>query len=154
MNNKSITKNKSAYYKYFIEKKIESGLLLKGWEVKSSRANRVDIKNSYISIKNNEAFLLGANFNPLINHFNLKEYDYIRTRKILLNKSELIFLKNQINIKKKTIIALELYWKKCWIKLKIAVVKGKKQYDKRMSIKNKDWKIEKKRILKNKNNFL
>lgn len=148
INSSIIAQNKSAYFKYFIKNEIEAGISLHGWEVKSIRAGKVNINDSYVLLKNNEAFLLGSVFQPIIVTSHII-YDYMRTRKLLLNKKELYYLSILINRKGYTLVAISLYWKNAWIKIKIGVAKGKKIYDKRLDIKEREWKIKKNSIIKN-----
>jgi len=148
INSSIIAKNKSAYFKYFIKQEIEAGISLHGWEVKSIRAGKVNINDSYVLLKNNEAFLLGSVFQPIIVTSHIR-YDSMRTRKLLLNKKELYYLSILINRKGYTLVAISLYWKNAWIKIKIGVAKGKKIYDKRLDIKEREWKIKKMRIINN-----
>ncbi|MBK4775537.1 SsrA-binding protein [Candidatus Pantoea edessiphila] len=143
-----IAKNRRAYYEYFIEKEIEAGLVLYGWEMKSIRAGKINISDSYILIYNQEAYLLGSIFQPLINVSNNITCDPTRNRKLLLNKSEINYLNNRNKQKNYTTIALVMYWKRSWCKLKIGLSRGKKQYDKRDQHREREWKIHKERILK------
>ena len=148
-NNIIIAHNKRAQYDYFIEDKMDAGLVLEGWEVKSLRAKKVNISNSYILLRNNQAYLFGANFQPLTFASTHIVCNQIRDRKLLLNKHELNVLNGCINRKRYTIIAISLYWKKTWCKLKIGVARGKKDHDKRHDIKYREWQIDKSRIVKN-----
>ncbi|PPI88947.1 SsrA-binding protein [Candidatus Pantoea edessiphila] len=150
INSNIITKNKSAYFEYFIEREFEAGLVLYGWEVKSLRAGKINISDSYISISNEEAYLSGSIFNPLIFVSNNYSCNPKRNRKLLLNKSEINFLNYNKKQKGYTIIALMMYWKNAWCKIKIGLCKGKKKYNKLNEIKEREWKINKARILKNK----
>ncbi|CAL1329445.1 SsrA-binding protein SmpB [Candidatus Providencia siddallii] len=143
-----IVRNKMVYYEYFIEKEIEAGLLLQGWEVRALRTGNVNINNSYISLKNNEAYLFGSNFTPLNNTSSYMLNDPVRNRKLLLNKRELKFIYDKINIKGYTVVVIFLYWKNALCKAKIGIAKGKKRYDKRLEMKKREWKINKERILK------
>ncbi|VFP88468.1 SsrA-binding protein SmpB [Candidatus Erwinia haradaeae] len=146
----SIAMNKYAYYSYCIEKEFEAGLLLKGWEVKALRAGQVNIKESYIILNSKEAFLINSNISAL--HFASPDTqcDAKRARKLLLGKHELNILSNIVQRHGYSIISLSVYWKNSWAKLKIGVGKGKKQHDKREVIKERNWRIEKMRITKNK----
>ena len=145
----TIALNKRARHDYFIEDEIEAGLELQGWEVKSMRAGKANISDSYVIFKNGEAFLFGASIQPLNVASTHIVCDPIRTRKLLLNKRELASLFGKANRDGFTIVALSLYWKSAWAKVKIGLAKGKKQQDKRDDIKEREWKVTKDRIMKN-----
>lgn len=147
----SITQNKRARHEYFIEQKLEAGLVLQGWEVKSLRAGKANIRNSYILFRDSEAYLFGATFQPLSAVDHHMVCDSMRIRKLLLNKRELASLLGHINREGYTIVALSLYWKNAWVKVKIGVVKGKKEYDKRIDIKEREWQRDKARSMKHVN---
>lgn len=150
-NSNEIINNNRIHYKYFITKIFESGIVLLGWEVKAIRSKLITIDNSYISFQGYEAFIYNAVFqNQLKSHELI--YNPIRTRKLLLKKNELFFLKNQTNKHGYTIVILNLFWKNSWVKAKIGVAKGKKKYDKRHLINTDKWKQEKKYITKCVNN--
>ncbi|MGP1929057.1 MAG: SsrA-binding protein SmpB [Arsenophonus sp. ER-BJ3-MAG3] len=145
----TIILNKKAYHEYFINEEIEAGLALMGWEVKALRSGgNVNIVNSYILLKNNEMYLIGITITPLKMASSNIVYDPIRARKLLLNKRELNSLFSKINHKGYTAIALSLYWKMAWCKVKIGIAKGKKEHDKRSCIKEKEWKLDKLRVIK------
>ncbi|WP_118795015.1 SsrA-binding protein SmpB [Haemophilus influenzae] len=149
-NSNTIALNKRARHDYFIEDEIEAGLELQGWEVKSMRAGKANnISDSYVIFKNGEAFLFGANIQPLNVASTHIVCDPTRTRKLLLNKRELASLFGKANRDGFTIVALSLYWKSAWAKVKIGLAKGKKQQDKRDDIKEREWKVTKDRIMKN-----
>ena len=150
-NSNTIALNKKARHDYFIEQSLEAGLSLLGWEVKSLRDNKVEIKESYVIYKNNELFLFGAHISPLKSASSHTECDPIRTRKLLLNKIEINRLREKITQKGLTVVPLKLYWVRGKVKLEIGVAKGKKSYDKRQDIKEKDWKLDKARALKESN---
>ncbi|AFP85641.1 SsrA-binding protein [secondary endosymbiont of Heteropsylla cubana] len=143
-----ILQNKRVRYEYCIEKEFEAGLSLHGWEVKSLRAGKASINDSYVLLKNGEAYLFGATFSPLTVTSSHTICDPMRIRKLLLNKTELNLLIKQKNHDGYTILALSLYWKKVWIKVKIGIAKGKKKYDKREDLKKRDWQLDKARIIK------
>jgi SsrA-binding protein len=147
-NSNTIVVNKKARHDYFIEQSLEAGLCLKGWEVKSLRDNKVQIKESYVILKNNELFLFGSHISPLNTASTHINADPIRTRKLLLHRLEINRIKDKINQKGATVVPLKLYWLKGKVKLEIGVAKGKKEHDKRQDIKEKDWKIDKQRALK------
>ena len=145
----TIALNKRARHEYFIEDEIEAGLELQGWEVKSMRAGKANISDSYIIFKNGEAYLFGATIQPLSLASTHVVCDPTRTRKLLLNKRELDNLFGKSSRDGFTIVALSLYWKGPWAKIKIGLAKGKKQHDKRDDIKEREWKVAKERIMKN-----
>ena len=145
----TIALNKRARHEYFIEDEIEAGLELQGWEVKSMRAGKANISDSYIIFKNGEAYLFGATIQPLSLASTHVVCDPTRTRKLLLNKRELDNLFGKSSRDGFTIVALSLYWKGPWAKIKIGLAKGKKQHDNRDDIKEREWKVAKERIMKN-----
>ena len=150
-NSNTIALNRKARHDYFIEQSLEAGISLEGWEVKSLRDNRVQIKESYVILKNNELFLFGAHISPLISASTHVDPDPIRTRKLLLHRLEINKLRDKINQKGATVVPLKLYWVRGKVKLEIGVAKGKKAHDKRQDIKDKDWKRDKARALKENN---
>ena len=145
----TIAQNKRARHEYFIEEEFEAGLALQGWEVKSLRAGKANTGDSYVILKDGEAFLFGANFTPLTVASSHYVCDPTRTRKLLLNKRELESLYGRINREGFTVVALSMYWKNAWCKVKIGVAKGKKQHDKRTDLKAREWQLDKARIMKN-----
>lgn len=147
----TIALNKRARHEYFIEDEIEAGLELQGWEVKSLRAGKVNIGDSYVIFRNGEAFLFGALVTPLSVASTHIVCDPTRTRKLLLSKRELDSLYGKVNRDGFTVVALSLYWKGAWAKVKIGLAKGKKQHDKRDDIKDREWQRDKARIMKNAN---
>lgn len=146
--NKIIASNKKARHDYFLETQFEAGLALEGWEVKSIREGHVQLKESYILLKGGEAFLIGVHITPLKTASTHIEPDPLRSRKLLLNKKEI----NKLIVAREregyTIVPVDLYWFKNRVKMQIAIAKGKKQQDKRASLKERDWNREKQRILK------
>jgi SsrA-binding protein len=147
-NESTIALNKKARHDYFIEQTFECGLVLEGWEAKSLRAGRAQITETYIHLKNGEAWLIGAHFSPLNTASTHINPDPTRTRKLLLNRLELDRLVGAVERKGYTLVALSLYWRKGRAKLEIGLAKGKKQHDKRASDKDRDWQRQKARILK------
>lgn len=129
--------NRKARHDYFIEDTYESGISLKGTEIKSIRLGKANIKDSYVIIKNNEAFLLNASISPY-NEGNIFNHEEKRTRKLLLHKKEILKLKDKVEKEGYTIVPLKLYFVKNKLKVQIALVRGKKTYDKREDIKKKD----------------
>ena len=144
----TITLNKKAKHDYFIEDRLEAGLVLEGWEVKSLRAGRVQLRDAYILLKNGEAWLLGALITPLPTASTHIEPDPQRTRKLLLHADELSRLIGAVERKGYALIATAMYWKKGRAKLEIGLAKGKKAHDKRATEKERDWQREQHRILK------
>lgn len=144
-----IAVNRKARHDYFIEETIEAGLSLEGWEVKSLRAGKGQITETYVHIKNGEAWLIGAHITPLISSSTHVKADPTRTRKLLLHRRELDRLIGAVERKGYTLVALDLHWNKGKAKLNIGLAKGKKQHDKRAAKKDQDWQRQKARILKN-----
>jgi len=146
--NPSIAENRKARFDYFIEDTYEAGLALQGWEVKSMRAGRVQLKEAYVFLKNGEAFLFGAHISALPTASTHIIPDPIRTRKLLLNRAELNRLIGAVERKGYTLVPLELYWKSGKAKLRIGLAKGKKEHDKRATEKDRDWQRDKARVLR------
>ncbi|MDH5190599.1 MAG: SsrA-binding protein SmpB [Gammaproteobacteria bacterium] len=144
----TIALNKKARHDYFIEESFEAGLALEGWEVKSMRAGRVQLKESYVILKNAEAWLFGSHISPLSTASTHIKPQPLRSRKLLLHRRELDKLIGAVERKGYTLVPLALYWKKGRAKLEIGLAKGKKQHDKRAVEKDRDWQREKQRILK------
>ncbi|WP_428087300.1 SsrA-binding protein SmpB [Candidatus Thioglobus sp.] len=147
----TIVLNKKARHDYFIEQTLEAGLSLEGWEVKSLRQNKVQIKESYVILKNRELFLFGAHISALQSASTHVNPDPTRTRKLLLNRLEINRLREKIEQKGATVVPLKMYWKRGRVKLEIGVAKGKKSHDKRQDIKSRDWQRDKQRALKETN---
>ena len=143
-----IVKNKSASRNYVLGDSFQAGIVLEGWEVKSLRNGKIDVKNSYVTFKKDEAWLLGVKIDP---PGSLKDFDIdpLRTRKLLLKKREISELQKLKNEKSLTIIMTSMYWKENYIKCDIATGKGKKMRDQRQDIKKRDWERDQGRILKN-----
>lgn len=146
--NPTIAVNRQASHEYFIEERYEAGLVLEGWEVKSLRAGRAQLKESYVVLRNAEAWLLGAHISPLTSASTHIEPDPVRTRKLLLQRAELNTLIGHVERKGYTLIPLSLYWSKGRAKLSIGLAKGKKLHDKRASEKERDWQREKQRVMR------
>ncbi len=143
-----IAVNRKARHDYFIEDTFEGGLVLEGWEVKSLRAGNVQLTESYVYIRNGEAWLIGAHFSPLNTASTHVNAEPTRSRKLLLHRSELDRLIGAVERKGIALIPLDLHWQKGRAKLKIGMAKGKKQHDKRAADKDRDWQRQKARILK------
>ena len=149
-NNNIIVKNKNTSRNYHLTDKYQAGLVLEGWEVKGLRNGKVDVKDSYVTLKNKEAWVIGLKIDPPASLKN----DYIdptRSRKLLLNKREINNILEAISQKGLTCVLTAIYWKENKIKCDIAIGKGKKTYDQREDVKKRDWDREKQRILKNSN---
>ena len=142
----TIALNKRARFDYFIEERFEAGLALEGWEVKSLRAGKVQITESYVILKNNEAFLIGAHVTPLNTASTHVHPDPTRTRKLLLNRAELVKLIGAVERKGYTLVPTAMYWSKGRAKLEIGLAKGKKAHDKRAAEKERDWERQKGRL--------
>lgn len=134
-------KNKKAYFDYTILEELEAGIALTGTEIKSIRKGSIDLKDTFVNIKNNEAFILNM-YIAKYEEGNIFNHEERRTRKLLLHKKEIKKLKEQIKQEGLTIIPLKLYFKKNKVKILIGVCKGKKLYDKRATLKEKDLKRE------------
>jgi SsrA-binding protein len=145
----TIALNKQARHDYFIEERFEAGLALEGWEVKSLRAGRVQLKESYVLLKEAEAWLFGAHISALTTASTHIRPDPVRTRKLLLSRRELDKLIGAVERRGYTLVPLAMYWKKGRAKLEIGLAKGKKEHDKRAVAKERDWQREKQRIMKN-----
>lgn len=145
---RTIALNKKALHDYTIEQRFEGGLVLQGWEVKSLRAGKVQLKDSYVIMRRGEAWLLNAHISPL----NTVSTHYVaepeRSRKLLLHAKELSFLAGSVQREGYTLIPLALYWKHNRAKVEFGLAKGKQLHDKRESEKNRDWVREKQRIMK------
>ncbi len=142
-----IASNKKAFHDYFIEDRFEAGLVLQGWEVKSLRAGRIQLKESYVILKKGEAWLIGVHISPLLTASTHINPDPVRTRKLLLNERELSKLHRAKEREGYTIVALDLHWHHNYVKAEIALAKGKKDHDKRAATKDREWDREKQRLL-------
>lgn len=145
---RTIAENRKARHNFFIEEDFEAGIALEGWEVKSLRAGRANLTESYAILKNGEAWLLGAHIAPLPSASTHVHADPVRSRKLLLHRRELDRLVGAVERKGYTLVPLSLYWQRGRTKLKLGLAKGKKQHDKRATDKDRDWKRQKERILK------
>jgi SsrA-binding protein len=146
--NGGIAVNKKAFHDYSIEERFEAGVALEGWEVKSIRAGRVQLKESYALVKNGEAWLFGSHISPLPTASTHIHPDPLRTRKLLLHRTELNKLIGAVERRGYTLVPLAMYWKRGHIKLEVGLAKGKKQHDKRATERERDWQREKQRVLK------
>ncbi len=146
--NENIAVNRKALHEYSIEERFETGIVLEGWEVKSLRAGKTQLDQSYVIVKHGEAWLFGSQITPLQTASTHINPDPRRTRKLLMHKVELDRLIGNVERKGYTLIPLSLYWKGKHIKLQIGLAKGKKDHDKRATEKERDWQRQKQRILK------
>lgn len=144
----TIAQNKKARHDYHLEEKMEAGLVLQGWEVKSLRMGKVQITDTYVLMKNGEAWLLGTHIDPLNTVSTHHIADPTRTRKLLLNKRELSKLLVAIQQDGRTAVCTALYWKKHLIKAEICIASGKQQHDKRETEKQRDWNKQKMRVMR------
>jgi SsrA-binding protein len=147
-NENRIAQNKKARHDYFIEDNYEAGIALEGWEVKSLRAGRAQLSESYVLIKEGEAYLFGCHISPLSSASTHVKADPTRTRKLLLHREEIGRLIGSVERKGYTLVPLAMYWKRGRVKLDIGLAKGKKDYDKRATEKARDWQREKQRLLR------
>ncbi len=143
-----IAVNRRANHDYFLEQRFEAGVCLQGWEVKALRAGRGGISEGYVIIKKGEIFLIGANITPLDQACTHTVCDPLRTRKLLLSRREIDRLIGSVERAGYTVVPLRLYWKKALVKLEIALAKGKKEYDKRDSVKEREWRRDRARVMK------
>lgn len=146
----TIALNRRARHEYFVEETFEAGIVLEGWEVKSIRSGRVQLADSYVLIKEHEMWLLGGLVTPLLSASTHIVPDPRRTRKLLLNKRQINKLIGLVERKGYALVPLKMYWKKQLVKVEIALVKGKKEHDKRATIKDREWERDKQRVLKSK----
>ncbi len=147
----TIALNKRARFDYHIEQRFEAGLALQGWELKSIRAGRANIGESYAVIRGGEMFLFGAQMTPVISTSSHVVADPMRTRKLLLHRREIDTLIGQIEREGYTVIPMSMYWKAGKVKLELALAKGKQSHDKRQTSKDRDWAREKQRTLRQHN---
>ena len=145
---KLIAKNPVAYHNYSIDDTLEAGIVLTGTEIKSIRSGKVNLKDTYVNIKNGEAFVYGMHISPY-EHGNIFNKDPLRTRKLLLNKREINKLLGYISQKGLSIIPTKLYFRGNFVKLELGIGKGKKLYDKREDMAKKDAERRIDRALKN-----
>jgi len=144
----SIIDNKKAFFDYFIEERFEAGLVLQGWEVKSIRAGRVQLKEAYVIVRNGEVYLFGCHISALTSTSTHVHPETTRTRKLLLNAAEISKLIGKVERSGYTLVPLNLHYSKGRVKCDIGLAKGKKQHDKRETEKQRDWSREKGRLLK------
>jgi SsrA-binding protein len=144
----SIAQNKKARHDYFLEDKLEAGLSLTGWEVKSLRAGKVQLVDSFVEFHRGEAWLHGALITPLAEASTHTVCEPRRERKLLLHRRELERLQQKVQAKGYTCVCTALYWKGPYVKAEIALAKGKQSHDKRDSARDRDWAKQKERVMK------
>jgi len=144
----SIVENRKAFHDYFIEERFEAGIALEGWEAKSIRAGRANLKEAYVVVKGGELFLIGAHLSPLATASTHVHPDPTRTRRLLLHREEINRLIGKVERAGYTLTPLDLHYSKGRVKLAIGLAKGKKQHDKRAAIKEREWNREQQRLLR------
>lgn len=147
-----VCQNRKAYHDYFIEETFEAGIILTGTEVKSLRAGKANLKDSYARIKDSEVFLINTHISPYTRADSFKQIDPERTRKLLLHKKEILRLIGKTREKGYTLIPTKIYFKGGKAKVEIGLAKGKAFYDKRETIKKKDVQREMQKTLKDRRN--
>jgi SsrA-binding protein len=147
----SIIENRKAFHDYFIEERLEAGLVLDGWEVKAIRAGRAQLKEAYVIVRGGEIFLIGAHISPLPEASTHVKPDPTRTRKLLLHAAQIEKLIGQVERAGYSLVPINLHYAKGRIKLEVGLAKGKKQHDKREAEKERDWKREQQRLLRSRN---
>jgi len=147
----TIATNKRARHDYFIQDRYEAGIALMGWEIKSIRAGKCQLVDTYVLVKNGEAWLLNAHIEPLNTASTHVVTNPTRDRKLLLHQKEIARLFGAVNQEGYTCVALSMYWKKHLVKVDIGLAKGKKDHDKRASIKEHDWNRQKQRVMRQHN---
>jgi SsrA-binding protein len=144
----SSVENRKAFHDYFIEERFEAGIALEGWEAKSIRAGRANLKEAYVVVKGGELFLIGAHLSPLATASTHVHPDPTRTRRLLLHREEINRLIGKVERAGYTLTPLDLHYSKGRVKLAIGLAKGKKQHDKRAAIKEREWNREQQRLLR------
>jgi SsrA-binding protein len=145
----SIVENRKAFHDYFIEERVEAGLSLAGWEVKAIRAGRAHLKEAYVVVKNSELLLIGAHITPLTTASTHVNADPTRTRKLLMHREEINRLVGKVERAGYTLAPLDLHYRNGRVKIEVGLAKGKKQHDKRDTIKDREWAREQQRLLRN-----
>ena len=144
----TIALNKKARFNFYIEERFEAGLALEGWEVKSLRAGKAQLSESYVTLRDGEAWLLGSHITPMSSASSHVKTDPTRTRKLLMHRREIDRLTGLVERRGYTLVALELYWRNGRTKLAIGLAKGKQRHDKRAAQKDRDWERDRARLLK------
>jgi SsrA-binding protein len=147
----SIAQNKKAFHDYFIEEKYEAGIVLEGWEVKAIRDGRVQLKEAYVIIQHGEIYIIGCHITPLGSASTHVRPDATRTRKLLLHSEQIAKLIGQVERAGYTLVPIDMHYTRGRVKVEIGLAKGKKQYDKRETEKERDWVREKARIMRHAN---
>jgi SsrA-binding protein len=147
----SIVENRKAFHDYFIEERFEAGIALEGWEVKAIRGGRANLKEAYVVVKNGDLMLIGAHISPLSTASTHVQPDPTRTRRLLLHREEINRLIGKVERAGYTLTPLDLHYSKGRVKLAIGLAKGKKQHDKRATIKEREWNREQQRLLRGRN---
>jgi len=145
----SIVENRKAFHDYFIEERFEAGLALEGWEVKAIRGGRANLKEAYVVVRNGDIVLLGAHISPLSTASTHVKPDPTRTRKLLMHREEIARLVGKVERAGYTLAPLDLHYKNGRIKIEIGLAKGKKQFDKRHAIREREWNRDQQRLLRN-----
>ena len=145
---RTIARNRRARFNFNLEKTFQAGLVLEGWELKSIRAGKVQLVDTYVIIREDEAYLLGARINPLPSTSTHSVAQPDRTRKLLLNRRELREIAGALQIKGKSCVATSMYWHEQYVKCEIAIATGKRAYDKRKTIQEREWNRQKERLRK------
>jgi SsrA-binding protein len=146
----SIVENRKAFHDYFVEERFEAGLVLEGWEVKSIRAGRVQLKEAYVTLMGAEPFVIGMHVSPLPTASTHIHPDPTRSRKLLLNAEEIRKLIGKVEQRGYTLVPIDLHYTKGRVKISIGLAKGKKQHDKREVEKERDWQREQQQLLRRK----
>lgn len=144
----SIVDNRKAFHDYAIEDRYEAGVMLQGWEVKAIRAGRVQLKEAYVIARDNEIFLFGAHVSSLESTSSFSHPEARRTRKLLLHATEIKKLVGKVAQAGYTMVPIDLHWVKGRVKCQIALAKGKREYDKRNTERERDWQREQQKIMK------
>jgi SsrA-binding protein len=144
----SIAQNKKAFHDYFIEEKYEAGIVLEGWEVKAIREGKVQLKEAYVIIQRGEIYIIGCHITPLGSASTHVRPDATRTRKLLLHNEQIAKLIGQVERAGYTLVPIDMHYTRGRVKVEIGLAKGKKQYDKRETEKERDWVREKARIMR------
>ncbi len=145
----TIARNKRATFDYKFQEKVEAGLSLQGWEVKSIRMGKVNLSESYVFIRDGEAYLFGCTITPLNTASTHVVCDPMRSRKLLLKRKEIDKLQGLVDRQGYSLVPISMYWAKgAWVKVEVGLGKGKKDHDKRDDTKEREWQIEKSRTMK------
>jgi SsrA-binding protein len=144
----SIVQNRKAFFDYTVEERFEAGLVLEGWEVKAIRAGQVQLKEAYVIVRGAEIFLLNAHITPMKTASTHVKPEPTRTRKLLLNAAEIRKLIGKVERSGYTLVPIDLHFSKGRVKIEIGLAKGKRQFEKRDATREKDWKREQSRLMK------